>query len=68
MEIMMEIMAFPRLGLKTKQERTLYSSFRQDTMSLISPSDLADSQLAILHSRSSQFALAATHVPFGSSR
>jgi hypothetical protein len=58
---MMEMMSFRRLGLKTKQERKPYSSllgysdFRK-TSSLILLTNLADSQLTVLHSWSSQFA------------
>jgi len=53
MEIMMKITGFPRLGLKIKQEKTLYSSllgYSRETSSPISPTDLADSQLTVLHS------------------
>jgi len=50
MEIMMEMTGFRRLRSKTKQERTLYSSLgynvSRKTSSLISLTDLADSQLA----------------------
>jgi len=52
MEIMMEMIGFRRLRLKTKQERILHSSVpgysdSRKTSSLISPTDLADSQLVV---------------------
>jgi len=58
MEIMMEIMGFRRFRLKTKQEGKFYSSLlgynnSRKIGSLISLTDLADSQLTVLHSRSS---------------
>jgi len=61
MEIMIEIMGFRRLRVKTKQARILYSSplgysdsRKTSSRKLISQTDLADSRLTILHSRSSQ--------------
>jgi len=69
MEIMMEMTDFRRLKLKTKQERILYSSLlryvSRKTSSLISLTDLADSQLKVLHSLHSS--LDTTYVPFNSS-
>jgi len=72
-EIMMEMTGFRRLRLKTKQERILYFfllgyNVSRETSSLTSLTDPVDSQLTVLHSRSSQFARLNTHAPFDSSK
>jgi len=72
MKIIMETIGFRHLRLKTKQERTLYSSplgcnVYRKTSSLTSLT--RNSQLAVLHTRSSQFAnLDTTHAPFDLSK
>jgi len=74
MEIMMEIIDFPRFRLKTKQERTLYFSLleysdsRKTTFLTNWSRSFRNSQLAILYSQSSQFALGATFALFDSSK
>jgi len=71
MEIMVEITGLRRLRLKTK-ERTLYSSLpgynvSRKTSSLISLTDLADSQFAA-HSSSQFVRLVIIHALFDSSK
>jgi len=76
MEIMMKMTDFRHLRLKTKQERTLYSSLLGHNVScninsLISLTDLVDSQLAAHNSSlaASQFVrLDTIHASFDSSK